>query len=74
METTEIINNSIVEIYEREQPKLCELIKELVSKGETYNGFMTYISRTFGKNWKTSLTATASLTLFKHYSKKQPTE
>jgi hypothetical protein len=65
---TKIINDSIIEIYERDYPKLAASIRAIVANGESYGNFFLHIKRKFGKDYKTSITASASLTLFKHYT------
>lgn len=67
MNTLETITKEMVAVYEKEQPKLCELVKQIVNSGESYNSFLSFIAIKFGKQWETSLTATMSLTLFKYY-------
>lgn len=66
---SKLITDSIAEVYENKHPQLAAHIKTLVARGESYGNFFLYIKRKFGKEYKTSLTATASLTLFKHYAK-----
>lgn len=62
-----MISESIVEVYEIEQPMLCSLIQSLVSKGETFNKFKVMMKGNF-PDWRTSITYSASLTIFKYYS------
>lgn len=67
METvSKVINDSIVEIYERDYPFLCDLIKTLISKGETFKRFESRMKEQH-PDWQTSITYSACLTLFKHY-------
>ena len=61
------LSKSIAEIYEREQPELCSLIKELVSRDVMYNDFTRIMKEKIGFDYGTSITYSASLTLFKYY-------
>lgn len=53
----------IYEVYEKENPELVAAIKLAVKNGESRTNFVTFLRSVF-KDYNTSLTASASLTIF----------
>jgi hypothetical protein len=57
----------IVETFEQEQPALCDSIKLAVKMGESRSNFDRFLKNVCGPEYETSVTYSASLTVFDYY-------
>lgn len=61
------LSKLITETFEQEQPALCKAIKMAVDKGESKANFERFVKNVCGPDYKTSVTYSASLTVFDYY-------
>lgn len=65
------ISKIITETFEQEQPTLCAAIKLAVKNGESRVNFERFVKKVCGPDWQTSLTYSASLTVFDYYKEEK---
>lgn len=62
----------IAETFEQEQPNLCAAIKQAVKQKETRSNFEAFLKKVCGPQYETSITYSASLTVFDYYKSLTP--
>lgn len=62
----------IAETFEKEQPSLCVAIKQAVDAKESRADFERFLKKVCGAGYETSVTYSASLTVFDYYKSQEP--